>query len=150
MAQITATIKLQGADKLFRQLRSLDRKVARKAMSRAMRAGAKIINAEAKARAPVRSGLLKKSIKTRMAKKRKRGEIKFNVGTSKGSYQGKTFYGAFVEFGWKVGSEKLGDDRKQVEPKPFLRPAFDAKKHEAAQTITSVLKSEIAAALSGG
>jgi HK97 gp10 family phage protein len=111
------SIKLTGGEELERKLAELDKKVARKISSKAVRAGAKIILAEAKRRAPVgtdgkassgkkhKAGTLKRSLKVRSAKKRN-GTIRFQVQTKDGDYKGEAYYGAFVNYGHKTGSRK--------------------------------------------
>jgi len=144
----TNTVKLEGADQLRKKLLDLDKKVARKISSQALRAGAKIVLERARQLVPVKSGTLKRSLKVR-AGKRKGGRISFVVQTKAGDYRGETFYGSFLEFGHKVGKRRrvkgLTDTREAVPPKPFLRPAFDQTKDAALAAITTTLQAGIAA-----
>lgn len=184
---VTGSLQLQGFDEFQRRLRLLPKKVAGKAVRQALREGAKIIQAEAKARVPVRTGTLKKSIKVRAAKGRKRGEAAIAVTTGQGDFVGDTFYGAFLEYGHKLGSRRSSEatkslrkraqalreyrkdtgsklwestekilrarakqsqradqeGRRDVPPRPYMRPAFDAKKDAAEKAIATRLNIEI-------
>lgn len=134
---------LIGDAELRGKLSALTDAEARKAVLGATREAAKLIMAEVKRTIPKRTGLLRKSVKVR-AIKRSRKRIGVRVTTSKfnSNYQGKAFYGAFLEFGWKTGSRrvsspKVGEkpqpvkERKQVPPKEFIKKATDRKKDEA-------------------
>jgi len=142
---IGLSITLEGAAALEKKLNLLDAKVSRKIVSRALRAGAKVILDKAKQLAPRgKSGKLYKSLKVR-AGKRKKGVIRFVVQTKDGDFKGETFYGAFIEFGHKAGSRKLGNSRKSIPAKPYLGPAFDSKKDEALDIMLGVIRHELLA-----
>lgn len=135
---LRANIEVSGAQDLAKLLRALPAKVAKKILRKALREGAKLIQQEAVARAPVRTGTLRKNIKVRAATRLKRGNIGVQVLAGKGDYLGDVFYASFIEFGHRRGKRKGGkvtrleDKREEVPPKPFMRPAFDAAKHRAA------------------
>lgn len=74
-------IQLLGDKRLQRQLNSLDRKVQRKVVRRALREGAKIVAEAAKENAPVDEGTMRDSIKVRAHKARRRGEFGVSVRT---------------------------------------------------------------------
>ena len=135
---IVANIKLQGARRLDRKLRMLPTRLAKKGIRQGLRAGAKIVHAQAVANAPVDTELLKKSLKVR-AIKRRRGSIGVAVQTKDGNFKGETFYGAFQELGWKHGSRKLGNARKQIPGKHYMKRAAESKKEEAAQAVADVI-----------
>ena len=82
----------------------------------------------AQANCPVVSGDLKKSLKVRALKK-KRHRYGVMVATSAGWFKGKTFYGAFVEYGT---SKKPAN--------PFIRPAFDSESGRAEMVLRRELK----------
>jgi HK97 gp10 family phage protein len=138
----TESIRLEGAKDLQRRLKSLPAKVAGKVTRQALRAGAKIFQAQAASNAPVRKGLLSRSIKVRAAK-RSRGRVGIVVQTSQGFFKGATFYGAFQEFGWRVGRRALGATRRLVPGKHFIKSAFDSRKAEALQVVTEQLRAGI-------
>jgi len=121
-------ISLIGDKELQRKFKTLVGKVQKKIARKAIRAGAKIVLADAKNRAPVLSGKLKKSLKVK-AIKRSRSTIGVLVQTGtreklnipEGS---KYYYPAAVEYG-----------HGGVAAKPFLRPALDTNADRALSTI---------------
>lgn len=182
---ISAT--MDGLDALERKLTGLGPKVSRRVVSKAMRDGAKVIQRSIKANTPVRSGLLKKSVKVKaksdgpgrfvamvtstvtkgtmlsMRKKRK----------STSTVDWKVFYGAFLEFGHRLGSRRgritgkrkvvigtskkghavtrirnvlANDTRGTVPPKPYVRPGFERGRNEAESVIREQLARGIEAA----
>jgi HK97 gp10 family phage protein len=135
---VKGRVTLEGGAKLERKLKALDAKVSKKIVTKALRAGAKIILTAAKAAAPKQSGTLKKSLKVR-AGKRKKGTVRFVVQTATGDFKGETYYAAFLEYGHKAGSRKL-ENRKVIPAKPYLGPAFDSKKEEAAKAIADSMR----------
>lgn len=99
------SIDLIGAKELDRALSALDSKVARQVAGKALRAGAKIIEDEAKRLAPVKTGALRNAIKLVPGKNRKDYKsVKVAIGQN--WFTGDQFYAAFQEFGWKTGARK--------------------------------------------
>lgn len=142
-------VKLVGDIKLRRLMKSLPNKDVKKAIRKAARAGAKIITAETKSLAPVgETKRLRRAIKTRAAK-RSRKYIGVVTSIGEGNFQGDTFYGAFVEFGHKVGARKLAN-RAEVEGQGFMLKAAKNKKRAAGAKAAEVLKSELIAAARKG
>jgi len=133
------SIELVGAKELERILLSLDAKVARKLSSKALRAGAKVIQAEAVNLAPVKSGALRNAIKVR-AGKNKKGFRSIRVAIGEKWFTGDQFYAAFIEMGWKHGSRKLGNKRKQIPGLHFMEKAAHNKMNEAVAVVTDTLK----------
>jgi HK97 gp10 family phage protein len=124
-------------DNIIGKLSELENKAANKVTRKALRAGAKVIQTQAQANAPVKSGLLKKSIKVRAGKSRK-GIISIIVGVGKKWFTGPSFYAAFVEFGHKTGKRRSrgkvrarGDSRKEIPGKHFIEQAFGESKEAA-------------------
>jgi len=74
----------------------------------------------AKAAMPVASGQLKKATKLRSIK-RSRVSAGVWVGFSEKDFVGDQFYGAFQEWGFRIGSRKLGDSRRKIEGRFMLR-----------------------------
>jgi HK97 gp10 family phage protein len=137
---------ISGDKEIQRMFAGLTKAVQNKILRPAFRKGAKIVQADAKRIAPVKSGLLKSSIKVRRIKSLKRGEVGFNVITGKGDFKGETYYAAFLELGHKLGKrpskgekESNGDNRKEVSPKPFLRPAMENNR----ERVIAFIKAEI-------
>lgn len=112
------TIELVGYDKLERALKKLPGKIAGKVIRSATLAGAGVIRKEARSRVSVDDGVLKKSISSKI-KDKSPTHVTYSVGPTN-----KAFYGTFIEFG-----------TESITAKPFLRPAFDEKKDEAARKI---------------
>lgn len=135
-------VKIEGAKELDKALSELEKKVARKLTRQSLRAGAKPIHKEAQSLAPARSGKMRKAIKIKAGRSR-RGTMSVLVQIGAKNFTGKEFYGAFQNFGWRQGSRRLGNKRKQIPGKHFMELGFDAKKHEALSTITSTLKTGI-------
>lgn len=108
---MTQRIYLSGTKEIARRLKALDTDLRKKAVDPAMRAGMRIYVDEAKARAPVRTGAMRDSIKARKdGKGSTRGSTSYLAGVTV-----KAFYYYFIEF----GTSKLA-------ARPFLRPAWEA------------------------
>jgi HK97 gp10 family phage protein len=84
-----------------------------------MRAGMKLVQAEAKQLAPFDTGELKSAIKIRAGKTR-RGSLAVEVRVGEGDFKGDQYYAAFHEFG-----------TSKMPARPFLRPALDSVGPEA-------------------
>lgn len=150
------TIELVGDRELIRKLRHLETVVARKAIRKGLRAGAKIITAEARRQAPVgESRKLRRAIKTRAAK-RSRRYIGVVTQLGAGDFMGETFYGAFQEFGWHIGKRRGGKKtRRQARGRRFRKGVHfierAAMTHggKAGFIATATIKREIEAAMAG-
>lgn len=110
--QLTVT----GHREVSKRLRELGGKLARKVLRDALRSGAKLVLADAVANVSKDNspksedtGTLRRSLRIR-AGKRRRGQVTVKVATKDGWFQGKTFYGAFREFGHKIGKRKSNED----------------------------------------
>ncbi len=131
------SVKLLGAKELDRKLRKLEPKIGKKVIKGALREAAKMILKVAKQKVPVDTGALKKDLKVR-AMKRKKGRYGVLIGTAAGWGKGKTFYGAYLEFG-----------TSKRPAKPFLRPAFDETKEAVIRRLKRRLKVGIERAARG-
>ncbi|MDK1104035.1 MAG: HK97 gp10 family phage protein [Actinomycetota bacterium] len=115
---------ITGLEELLKALGSLPKKVARQAIRKPLREGAKIVLAEAKRNVPKgKTGNLKRSLKVR-AGKRKKGTISIRVVTSEGWFKGDTFYGAFVEYG-----------THKMEARNYVRNAYNTTKDRVRKLI---------------
>ncbi len=137
-------VVLEGHIALQRKIANLgspatQRRIIRPAVTQALAP----INKAAKRKAPVETGLLKKSIGKKVAVVRRTGDIWGGVGIRKGFKQevtvdGKTEmrnpinYAHLVEFG-----------TKNQPAKPFLRPALDEKRPEAMRILARVVKERL-------
>lgn len=142
-------VTITGLAEVNKALTELSKKVQRKVISKACRAAAKTIQAKAKTNAPKGpTGLLKRAIKVRVSKyvgnrKKKRSEVAINVQIGKGDFKGKTFYGAFQEFGWKSGrrfARSQKDTRKQIPGKHFMENAYKSERDQAVNALVDELK----------
>ena len=116
---MSATLTISGSRELARKLEELPKRVHRKVLSQAMRAAARVVQARAKALAPVDTGLLKRSLKIRAIRRNRRGNVGVTLSTRAVDF-GPAFYGSFVEY----GTRKLRGRR-------FIKRAFDESKDAA-------------------
>jgi HK97 gp10 family phage protein len=128
-------LKLTGFKELADALRELGPRVARNSLRRAVSAGAAEIRNDAKARAPVDTGEMRKDIMIKRERDTK-GEMaatysvfvrsgkKSRLAGKSRDVQKDSYYWKFVEFG-----------TSKMAAKPFLRPAFESRKEEAVKVI---------------
>jgi HK97 gp10 family phage protein len=135
-------IVLQGAKALERKLKQLPAKAEANVWRQGLRAGAKIIQSQAVADAPKKSGFLAKNIKVR-AMKRKKGRIGILVQTSKGFYRGDDFYAAFQELGFHIGARRLVAARRFIAGRHYMDHAFKSKSQQAADVTLATMKAGI-------
>lgn len=151
----TISVKVGGLRELGQKMQQLGKKTANRIAVKAMRQGGAIIRDTARTKAPVlqenvphrRKGTLKKSIATRTKIKQGRTEtIVWVKGASQkqiSRFKGKSgkggaynpndpYYWRYVEFG-----------TSKMAARPFMRPAFEQSKQQAANAITETLKAEI-------
>lgn len=104
-------------------LKSYDTKTAMK-IEQAVSSSTKTIGKEARTRIPVRTGKLKKSVRTN-----------FNITKCEGTVKAKQYYAHFVEFGAKAS----GNIPKRNE-QPYMRPSFEAEKPNLIRNIEEAVK----------
>ena len=132
---------LTGFKELSAALRSLGPKVARNGLRRAVSAGAAVIRDDARSRARVATGEMKRDIMIKRERDVKGGDTfgaKYSVFVRSGKksrlagkgrdVQKDSFYWKFQEFG-----------TSKMAARPFLRPAFAAKREAAVEAIGKVL-----------
>ncbi len=150
---IRARCVIVGMPEFKRRLAKLDSAAAGKALERAVRAGALPIRNEASRRAPKRTGTLRRSIHIETLNVQPRS-ARVAIGTD-------LEYAAIHEFGGVIKpKDPAGWLRFQtydggwhtvklvhMPARPYLRPAFDTKKDEAAREMAAVLKQLLEAAL---
>lgn len=131
---IDTHLDVSGMLDLDRELELLSKAESRTVLRQAVRAGAAVIQAEARSRAPERTGKLKRNIIIANGKGdatqasagiRVRGTNPSGTNsdnTKKAIRSNNSFYWRFVELG-----------TSNMAAIPFMRPAFDAKADEAAQ-----------------
>ena len=121
------SIKLLGDKALERKLKRLAPALQKKIVRKGMREAIKPVAADAKANAPVFSGLLQLSIKVKARKFRDRNKFGVKVSTE-GLAGVPIFYGSFNELG-----------TRHQPARPFMRPALNSNR----ETSTGILKREI-------
>lgn len=130
-------VSIVGLKHLELAFAALPARVQKKVLGPALREAAKLFLAEAKARAPVKSGLLQRSLIIR-ASKRSRSRISFGVFFKNVEklvkYAGgkRYFYPFAVEYG-----------HVRAPAHPFLRTAFDATKDQAARLASQLIAAGI-------
>ncbi len=115
-------VTIQGLDQLDRALQELAWPAARRALRKGMRSGANIVRDEARAKAPVRTRKLQRSIRTR-ERSEQDGWMRFAI-----EVPSSAFYGRFFEYGTSKQSAK-----------PFLRPAAENKTEAAVSQMRTAL-----------
>lgn len=151
-----ADIEIKGAAELHRALAQLPAKLEAQVSRQALRAGAKVIEREAKALTPVAEGKLRASIRTSTGMKR--GGVVYAHVKAGGRKKGDAFYAHMVEYGTKPHEIKpkrfkslfiAGIFRKVVQhpgakARPFMRPAFANKSQEALGAIADYIRARLA------
>ena len=120
-----------------------------------LRKGVKSFIQRAKTNAPVDSGILKNNIGTKAFRNNKnslyagvvlKGNAKDKMGRAKDGWYARLIEYGFTQISWPDKSKKKTDypaSRKiRIQPKPFLRPAWEATKNQVfKETIESANKS---------
>jgi len=159
---VIGRVKIAGLKEIQDKLKTLEPKIAKKVVHQALKKAAEPILHAARSKAPVDTGLLVSSLKTKASTSNRKGTMTVRVQTSKGDYKGEDFYASFIEFGHHRGKRKtrksLGlpektpkelnpavkafvnainkNARPWVPPQPFMRPAYDENKEQALQILT--------------
>lgn len=163
-------MEIQGLADLERRMRQLGPKLAKNALRSAVNAGAQVIKKEAQARAPENTGKLKKKAiyVTRSREESSDSKQTYKVAVRMGRKEQKkgrdAYYWWWVEFGTKAhlikakiskvlsgGGETFGREMHHpgTKPRPFLAPAFEAKKMQALERIKQKLKQRLDALTNG-
>ncbi|MGV6989652.1 HK97-gp10 family putative phage morphogenesis protein [Testudinibacter sp. P80/BLE/0925] len=152
----SVTVKVSGLKELQKAMGELGRKASNRIAVKAMRKGGAIVRDKARANAPVltenvphrKAGTVKKAIssRTKIGRNGKTNTYVWVKGLSTKQilkFKGKTgrsgafnpkdpFYWRFLEFG-----------TSKMPAKPFMRPAFEQSKQQAAKAIIDTLRTEI-------
>ena len=123
-----AQINIQGLRELDAALAELPNRVAKRVAGNAVRAGARVIAADARQRVPVDTGELKRSITVRAGKRKRRGVLTALVGFLRPTSR----YAHLVEFGTSHSSGK-----------PLMRPALDGSGAQAVEKVKENLRAGI-------
>lgn len=125
---MTVTVKTSGLKELEQLLLKMPSELRERPISAALRAGANIVAAEMKARVPVRTGKLRRSIVVRKGTKQKNTQHDVIIGFLRPT----GLRAHLTEFGTRYAAAR-----------PFIRPAFDAKVREAIVAISEKLRAEV-------
>lgn len=101
---MSAKLTISGVAELDKVFKQMPLKMQKNVVRQSTREVAKDVLQLAKDRAPADTGQLEESLTVRTAKvknKRRRGIEGHAVQTRDGMFQGETFYGGFIELGWK-------------------------------------------------
>lgn len=120
------SVEVLGLKELDQALRQLAWPAARRALRKGMRKGANVVRDEARAKAPIDTGLLKRHIRTR-ERSEENGDLRFAVEITRSA-----FYGRFLEYG-----------TSKMAAKPFLRPAAENKTEEAVVAMRDAMQEAI-------
>jgi len=145
-------IRVKGLADLNKFLQQLPAKVEQSVLRGALRAGANVVMAEAKANVPVDSGQLRDGLKVSTSSRR--GRV-----TAKVKATGKhAFIAPWLEYGTaahKITAKKgkglffgglfvKGVQHPGARPKPFLRPALDGRAQDAVVAAAQYMKRRLA------
>ncbi|MBR8401447.1 HK97 gp10 family phage protein [Burkholderia cenocepacia] len=138
-----SSVQILGLADLLADFEKLAKAQSTKALRRATVAGAKVIRDEARARAPKKSGKLRRNIVSAALRQKDAPGIAtagVRVRTKgKGDSPSNAFYWRFVELG-----------TQHVRAQPFVRPAFDAAIGQAEGAIRTEIARAIDAVIGGG
>lgn len=128
-------VSVEGLEELREQFSALSDRMQAKALRDAMRGAARPVVQEARARAPVRTGRLRRNIiaKVFSGPKTVTAIIGFRAEGKRGDVRN-AFYGMFLELG-----------TSRMTARPMLRPALDAKGGEAVSLFAAALRKAIEA-----
>lgn len=136
MAAGLARLELSGFEEVTKLFETLDTKIKKKALRPALRAGAKVIQKDAKARAHKRSGKNAKNIKV---KSMKRSRKEFGVMVQTGTREELGI--PADEKGYYPFSEEFGTRKNPAHP--YMRPALSSKRQEATAAVGIHLQKNI-------
>lgn len=144
---------ITGGKELDELLKSLPLKIEKNILRSALRAGAVVLLAEARANVPRKSNALYKSL--RVSTRLRKGQVTASVKAGNRV----VYYAHMVEFGTRAHTEDPAGDATMVlggslrrvinhpgaTPRPFMRPAADTKFQEATRAITNTLRARLTA-----
>jgi len=134
---IDLKFELNGGKELSDALQELPRRVSNKILRKALRQGGNVLLKKARANAPVKSGVLRRSIKLRVdLRGTPAAIITVRIPPKSGIQKAKLgpYYGSFLELG-----------TRKMAAHPFLRPAFDSVNGDALEKFIETLNDGIEA-----
>ncbi|MBI1347108.1 hypothetical protein GC163_12560 [bacterium] len=130
---MSVSIEIKGLNQALRQLRSLEPKLSKKILRKALRDGAKVVQAEAKQTIPQVTGTTRKSLKVRAGKK-SRHLIRFRMVTVFPSAD--AFYYSFTELGTQY-----------IRQRNYLKMATERKREEVLRMVEQRIRSGLASVI---
>ena len=134
-------MKVQGIDKLVRKLATLEKKAAKRAVRKAIRAGTTIVAKAVKAGTPVDDGRLKKAQTSKVAAKR--NAAVGVIGADQGKLDADATEGRPSNIDWLVEYGHVATDGTVIPPSGHHRRAEAASLPRAQQAIARKLAEEI-------
>jgi HK97 gp10 family phage protein len=133
-SRVIGSVRIEGLEELQKKMTGLGPELSKKALGFAVAAGARVIRDEAKARAPVRTGTLQKSLYVKsIPELATPWERTYYIGARRGKRFRKkgmdAWYFPMVEFG------TVHNDATR-----FVEKAFESRRAEAARVIATVLE----------
>lgn len=150
---MASSVEIRGLAELHKTLQELPAKIERNVLRGGLRAGAKVMEAAAKERVPVKHGDLRASIRVSMRTSSKAGTVRAQVKAG----NKKAWYAHLVEFGtarhwikpknrkslFIAGLMKEVVDHPGAKQKPFMRPAFDGKWRAAIDAMAAYIRARL-------
>ena len=122
-----AKVELTGMDELMKQLSAIGEKIATRGESKALNAGADILQEAISQRAPRLTGKLSENIVKSGIRKNQVGVRYIEVGPSK-----EVFYGRYLELG-----------TTKMRARPFMDPALEENRTRIHEAMAEILREEI-------
>jgi len=129
---------MKGVNDAIKTLQLAGDKLQRKGIVAGLKAGCKVVQAQAQADAPHKTGATAAAIKIK-AGKRKKGRVSYLVTIGQGWFKGDEYYASFVALGHKQGKRKLGDKRKDIPGNPYLKNAMNQATEAALEAIHNTI-----------
>lgn len=149
-------IKVTGVQETIAKLAGLRSSMQKRLVEGAGRAALKPVIADVRARVPVSTGAMRKSIGTKKSRKNvKPGEIVLSVGArrgfayidEKGKKQDPFFYSIPVEYGHVLKNEKTGEAQLWIAPVGMFRAAYEHGRERVVDDFAKELEDRIEEAL---
>lgn len=135
-AAVKQEFRMHGLKELQDSLNRLPDQLRENALKNASAAAARVIRDEAKRRVKVNTGQLRDSIVVSRTFKEKGRKVRLRGAVVLGIQGAARYYAHLVEFG-----------SSRLQPRPFMRPAMEAKAREALDAMAARLKVEVERAI---
>jgi HK97 gp10 family phage protein len=160
-------LSIAGDKELVDKLKEFTKAETKSAMQTGAKKALEPVQKTARAIAPKKTGRLRKAIRIRVLKRsRRRVGARVTVGSLDSMFKGRTFYGAFQEYGWRVGRRasnadlgirkrkrrtaaqaeqiaELNNARKKIDGQRYMRRAIDSNREIVMTTFRGLLREGI-------